>query len=456
MGGTADLDDAGDWSTDPDNGPVWYPSTVAVGWAPYHSGHWVWEGPWGWTWVDDAPWGWAPFHYGRWAYLHDRWGWCPGPRIYAPVYAPALVAFVGGGGWGVSIGVAGGAVGWFALGPREPFYPAYRTDIGYRERVNVYNYTNVTQITNVTNVTNIRYVNRGVANAVAVVPQRSFANGEPVGRALVRVPPADLARAPFAGHTAPVVPTARSLAPVRAGPGGRPASVPPARLATRAVVATHAPPPARVPFAAQEKALAANGGKPLAANQLASIRASEPARARETFPVRPATLPVSSGHALTPARPNIPQPRPATTVGFAARTTTPTFTRTSAPTPAGNAPHVPAPPSGNRPSAPTTTASTQAEKVPVGSPRQTPQLDQEYQQQRAQMETRHQQEFASPAVAQHPAQVDQLEQRQEAEHQTLQHTYQEARTSGAAHMPPAPAPRAEPARAPSPPASHHK
>ena len=34
--------------------------------------------PWGLTWVDQAPWGYAPFHYGRWAYISGRWGWCPG------------------------------------------------------------------------------------------------------------------------------------------------------------------------------------------------------------------------------------------------------------------------------------------------------------------------------------------------------------------------------------------
>jgi hypothetical protein len=446
MGGTADLDEAGDWNSDADYGPVWYPTTVAVGWAPYHTGHWVWEGPWGWTWVDDAPWGWAPYHYGRWAYIHNRWGWCPGPRIYAPVFAPALVAFVGGGGWGVSVGIGGPGVGWFPLGPREPFYPAYRTDIGYRERVNVYNYTNVTQITNVTNVTNITYVNRGVTNAVTVVPQRAFANGESVSRASVRVTPEMLRSAPLApGHTAPVVPTARSLAPVTTGPGGRGAAVPPARLATRQVVATHAPPPAPVPFAAQQKALAANGGRPLATNQVASLRAGEPAAARTTFSVRPATLPVAAGHALTPARTNIAQAKPVTTAGFAARTTTPTFTR-EPPTPAPPAarPGIPAPPAA-RPATPT--APEPAQRVTVGTPKATPQLDQEYQQQRGQMEARHQQEFAAPTRTEP---TPQLEQRQETEHQTLARNYEQAKTSGAEHMSaPAPQRAASPPREPS-------
>ena len=26
-------------------------------WAPYRHGYWRWIEPWGWTWIDDAPWG---------------------------------------------------------------------------------------------------------------------------------------------------------------------------------------------------------------------------------------------------------------------------------------------------------------------------------------------------------------------------------------------------------------
>ncbi len=69
---------------------------VPAGWAPYRNGHWAWIDPWGWTWVDDAPWGFAPFHYGRWTVVDDRWGWVPGPVRQRAVYAPALVAFIGG------------------------------------------------------------------------------------------------------------------------------------------------------------------------------------------------------------------------------------------------------------------------------------------------------------------------------------------------------------------------
>src|SRR5262249_36484959 len=95
--GYQDMDGYGQWSSEPDYGAVWYPTVVESDWAPYRYGHWAYVSPWGWTWVDDAPWGFAPFHYGRWAYVHDRWGWVPGDfHHYRPVYAPALVTFIGG------------------------------------------------------------------------------------------------------------------------------------------------------------------------------------------------------------------------------------------------------------------------------------------------------------------------------------------------------------------------
>jgi hypothetical protein len=51
-------------------------------------GRWVWVVPWGWTWVDDAPWGFAPFHYGRWVYV-SYWAWVPGPLAVRPVQKEA-------------------------------------------------------------------------------------------------------------------------------------------------------------------------------------------------------------------------------------------------------------------------------------------------------------------------------------------------------------------------------
>jgi len=123
--GADDLDQNGTWQPTPDEGYVWAPNSVAVGWAPYHDGHWLWISPWGWTWVDHAAWGFAPFHYGRWATFDGRWCWVPGPSRLRPVYAPALVAWVGAARAGASATLGGGAaVAWFPLGPREVYVPA--------------------------------------------------------------------------------------------------------------------------------------------------------------------------------------------------------------------------------------------------------------------------------------------------------------------------------------------
>src|SRR5580692_2098040 len=104
--GYEDLDDNGSWRSNPEYGEVWVPR-VAAGWAPYRDGHWAWISPWGWTWVDDAPWGYAPFHYGRWVFAGNDWCWVPGPIAVRPVYAPALVAFVGGPSFGLAISAGG-------------------------------------------------------------------------------------------------------------------------------------------------------------------------------------------------------------------------------------------------------------------------------------------------------------------------------------------------------------
>ena len=130
MTGYQDLDTYGQWQPMSDYGPVWFPTQVEIGWAPYRQGHWAFVQPWGWTWIDDAPWGFAPFHYGRWALFDGRWGWMPGERRDRPVYAPALVAFIGG--------EPGGAhVGWVPLGPREVFHPYYPHSDAYVVNINI-------------------------------------------------------------------------------------------------------------------------------------------------------------------------------------------------------------------------------------------------------------------------------------------------------------------------------
>jgi hypothetical protein len=96
MTGAEDLERHGRWEDHPEYGAFWVPFEVRAGWAPYRYGRWTWVRPWGWTWVDEAPWGFAPFHYGRWVHWRGRWGWLPGSYVGRPVFAPALVAWVGG------------------------------------------------------------------------------------------------------------------------------------------------------------------------------------------------------------------------------------------------------------------------------------------------------------------------------------------------------------------------
>jgi hypothetical protein len=91
--GYQDLDDYGSWEETVEYGPVWVPYAIHSGWAPYRDGHWSFVHPWGWTWIDHAPWGFAPFHYGRWTHRHKVWCWVPGPFVKRPHFAPALVAF---------------------------------------------------------------------------------------------------------------------------------------------------------------------------------------------------------------------------------------------------------------------------------------------------------------------------------------------------------------------------
>ncbi len=290
LDGYEDLNANGSWRTDSTYGAVWMPR-VESGWAPYQTGHWAWVEPWGWTWVDQASWGFAPFHYGRWANFGGSWGWCPGPVAIRPVYAPALVAFVGGGGFGLSIGIGGGggggAVGWFPLGPRDPYIPSYRVSDAYVRNVNISN-TRITNI-NVTNVnvTNINYMNRNVPGAVVAVPQQAFASAQPVQRARMQVTPAQLQQVRVVGTAAPVVPIRAS---VLATPNAVRAVAPPAAIASRPVVARLAPPPAPVSFQAKQQILQQNPGRPVAPQQLQTLRQQAPA----ATPVRMAVRPVNA------------------------------------------------------------------------------------------------------------------------------------------------------------------
>jgi hypothetical protein len=293
--GYEDLDDYGTWRELPDYGAVWVPTHVEPGWAPYHDGHWAWVEPWGWTWVDDAPWGFAPCHYGRWVYTGGYWGWAPGPVVVGVrrVYAPALVAWVGGSNWGVSLSFGGGGgVGWFPLGYGEPYVPAYHVSREYFQRVNVSNtrITNITVVTNnyynnTTNVTNIRYANRNAPGAVIAVPRSALERSQAVSRVAVRVPEGEMARAQISA-SAEVAPSRNSVLGVNAG--GH-AALPPQQAVSRAVVTRTAPPPRPIPFEARQGALARNPGRPLDAETERQLRSQTPPQNMQA-PNRPGNI----------------------------------------------------------------------------------------------------------------------------------------------------------------------
>jgi hypothetical protein len=142
MTGYEDLDRYGSWNSNEEYGPLWYP-TVAASWVPYRDGSWTWLDPWGWTWVDNAPWGYAPFHYGRWVQVRNRWAWAPGrrgsgPRPDRPVWAPALVGWVGGAGWDVAFRDRGRrpASGWYPLTPHDRFVPGWNASASHSAWLN--------------------------------------------------------------------------------------------------------------------------------------------------------------------------------------------------------------------------------------------------------------------------------------------------------------------------------
>ena len=245
--GSEDLAGNGDWQQTGDYGPVWYPTAVPVGWAPYHYGHWAWIEPWGWTWVDDASWGFAPFHYGRWVFIDGRWAWSPGPivivdhrpPIHRPVYAPALVAWFGGPN-----------VGWVPLGYGEVYTPSYNCSPRYYNTV----YMNKT-------VYNQTYSNMQAPNAVTAMPQNAFASGRQVAQVAVAMRPQQVQMMQTAAVVAPpVAPTRQAL--MASQTSNAPVARPSAQIVARQVVVQKTPAIAPAPFADRQAYLQEHAGQP--------------------------------------------------------------------------------------------------------------------------------------------------------------------------------------------------
>ncbi|HWY69589.1 MAG TPA: DUF6600 domain-containing protein [Terriglobales bacterium] len=257
--GYEDLDDYGAWREVGSYGGVWFPTRVEASWAPYRYGHWAWIEPWGWTWIDDAAWGFAPFHYGRWVFVTGRWGWVPGPVRVRPCYAPALVAWIGGTGVGVS-------TGWFPLGWGEPYIPYYRVSRNYFNTVNVSN-TRITNITYVTNtyynvnnvrINNIRYVNQ--TTATTIVNNNVIINSQRIDHNVY----INNSHDHYNSHdrwvtSGPACPPSHDSV---LG-GRRDDHVPPARIMNKRVVMKLPPPERPVPFESKRADLEDRHGRPL-------------------------------------------------------------------------------------------------------------------------------------------------------------------------------------------------
>lgn len=235
--GVDDLDHHGNWRVVQNHGSVWVPKAVPAGWVPYSTGKWIWDSSYGWTWVDTAPWGWAPYHYGRWVFVDGFWAWAPGPVVFRPVYAPALVAFFGGPGNHVRVGVTTPFVSWVALGWGEPLVPWWGR-AGFIGRPwwagwggpRIVNNLVINRAT-VVNVNNITvYKNANVRNAVVAVRQDHF------GRSAVheaRITEVDVHRLEPVRGRLRVTPEASSFV-AASGRAGRPSEI----TLSRPVVAT--------------------------------------------------------------------------------------------------------------------------------------------------------------------------------------------------------------------------
>jgi hypothetical protein len=198
--------------------------------------------------------------------VNNGWFWVPGPVVVRPIWAPALVGFVGGAGFHFSAGVG---VGWFPLAPGEVYLPGYRVSRAYVNNVNITNTAvSVTQVRNVYDTVivnrraanNITYANQRGNYGVTVVSHDAFVNARPVAQNVMRVDAREIAAAPVS-HVIAAEPIRSSVLGA-----GQPVRVkPPASVISRPVVAVRTPPPPPRPI---EQRQAQAGGR---LNQQAAV-----------------------------------------------------------------------------------------------------------------------------------------------------------------------------------------
>jgi hypothetical protein len=248
--GYQQLDPYGQWRRNETYGAIWFPQSMPANWAPYRQGHWEWVGPWGWTWIDDAPWGFAPFHYGRWALVDDQWAWVPGRLTVRPVYAPALVAFVGGSTSDAT---------WFPLAPGEAWRPAYPASALYVANIN----------RDMPVLAPTRYAHERSSQALTAIALADFNRGRPSSSGWLRIATNMLTSPPIVPPPAmpsPVIAAAHEVKAARSAP----AAAAPVRQGvaqpTPAVAAAPAPAKQPVADASRAAAPAAQIAGPIVAN----------------------------------------------------------------------------------------------------------------------------------------------------------------------------------------------
>jgi len=290
MVGAADLDEFGIWESAPEVGAVWYPANVADDWAPYRDGYWTEVGVWGPTWVDAAPWGYAPFHYGRWAHIHGRWGWCPGGYVARPVWAPALVGWVGGPGWRYSTNNRAPVYGWVPLGWGEPYQPHWRgcSDVCWAR----YNKPYAVNPSVRPNAPPTRYANATAPGGVTAVPGSAFAGRKPVQSNRVAISDGAIASAPLLA--------APAIHPeIRQAPGIKPGIGAPAPASTLYAVAQRQPRTV-APTGAMPGQTLAVPIPPVPVTETGASSPSVPAAVAKPLPVP--TRPTVSTNTLPPTR----------------------------------------------------------------------------------------------------------------------------------------------------------